>query len=140
MFSDCIMNLFYKRTGGVHNLTFFFFQSLIDSFGDAMGSNYHGRARQLISILFHFFQIQFIDYFHAFFFQIRHNLFVMDDRSKGINLFSFLYLRINHLYRSLYPKAKSCCFCQCYHHTLLPFARVMISCTTSSMVISDEST
>lgn len=45
----------------------------------------------------------------------------------------------NHLYRPLYPKTKSCCFCQCYLHRLLPFARVMISCTTSSMVISDES-
>ena len=70
--------------------------------------------------------------------QVTYDLLVMDDRSHRI-YFSRIFFRlaVHHVDGSSHSETESGCLCHFYFHF---FAILMISRTTSSIVISDEST
>ena len=108
---DNAMYFLYKWTGRIGKIQSVFADQIINLFRNAMGTDHNGT-------LFYRKQIFFsIQHLYAFFFQIPHYLFVVDDRPVSVNrLFFFCCQIIDLVNGTFYAKTKTRSLCFYHFH------------------------
>ena len=109
------VDLFYIRTCGIDDLHSVFFQNVIDIFSDAVGTDHNNGIADRPQLF------QSVDDLHSFFLKIPHDLFIVDDRTVGVDRFFRLSdLLIYFFHSTLHAKAEARCLCHCYFHVTHP--------------------
>ena len=140
------MNFLNERARCIDDLHAVCFNFLTDIARYTVGTDHNGSARKLFQIFFR------TEHLHAAVLKIIYNLFIVDDRSIGINrLFPMFDFLIYGIHRPFDPETEARTFRNRYFHLhSSPFslfrsymrsrASVTIFSTTSSIVISELST